>query len=395
MERNWSRAMKKKQEEAERCIEAARRCLKRGDIERALQFLHWAQQRHPTQRAKALINSIIRNQCTTDWINAKESDCSLKSGKFKKCVNGSIPEENSEVSKSYTEEQLEGVQRIKRCKNYYEILGVDRDADEEDLKKSYRKLALKFHPDKNCAPGATDAFKAIGNAYAILSNPEKRKRYDQHREESTIIHSPCTNNSSYYREFEADITPEDVFNMFFCGRFPTGNIHAYTNGGTMYTHIYHRQQHMNERAEEEEQENRTQGTYSAFVQLLPIFILVLVSLIVQLMVTNPPYSLHYKPSLGHILSRETEHLKVAYFVDRGFEKEYRGKVLQNVESSIEKDYVDYLQKSCWKEKQQKTDLLNLATLYRDARLKQKAESLKAKNCERLSRLVELQRNRLP
>ena len=49
--------------------------------------------------------------------------------------------------------------RIKNCKDFYEILGVPKTASEADLKKSYKKLALQFHPDKNKAPGATDAFK--------------------------------------------------------------------------------------------------------------------------------------------------------------------------------------------------------------------------------------------
>ena len=57
--------------------------------------------------------------------------------------------------------------RVRRCQDYYEILGVSKDAAETELKKSYRKMALQFHPDKNKAPGAGEAFKAIGNAYAV------------------------------------------------------------------------------------------------------------------------------------------------------------------------------------------------------------------------------------
>jgi len=50
---------------------------------------------------------------------------------------------------------------IRRCKDYYEILGLLKDCTDDDLKKSYKKLALKFHPDKNKAPGATEAFKGM------------------------------------------------------------------------------------------------------------------------------------------------------------------------------------------------------------------------------------------
>ncbi|MGO4869447.1 MAG: molecular chaperone DnaJ [Roseiarcus sp.] len=63
-------------------------------------------------------------------------------------------------------------------RDYYETLGVPRDADEKAIKDAFRQLALKYHPDRNKDPGATERFKEIAEAYAILSDPNKRAEYD-------------------------------------------------------------------------------------------------------------------------------------------------------------------------------------------------------------------------
>ncbi len=65
------------------------------------------------------------------------------------------------------------------ARDYYEILGTSRDADREEIKRAYRQLARKYHPDVNKEPGAEDTFKEINRAYEVLSEPELRSRYDR------------------------------------------------------------------------------------------------------------------------------------------------------------------------------------------------------------------------
>ncbi|MFP4181932.1 MAG: DnaJ C-terminal domain-containing protein [Thiohalospira sp.] len=64
-------------------------------------------------------------------------------------------------------------------KDYYDILGVSRDATQDDIKKAYRKLARKYHPDVSEAADAEERFKEVGEAYEVLKDPEKRAAYDQ------------------------------------------------------------------------------------------------------------------------------------------------------------------------------------------------------------------------
>ncbi len=64
-------------------------------------------------------------------------------------------------------------------RDYYEVLGVERGATPEDLKKAFRKQALKYHPDRNKEPDANDRFKEVNEAYQVLSDPQRKAQYDQ------------------------------------------------------------------------------------------------------------------------------------------------------------------------------------------------------------------------
>ncbi len=63
-------------------------------------------------------------------------------------------------------------------KDYYQLLGVAKDASQDDIRKAFRKLAMQYHPDRNPTPEAEEKFKELNEAYAVLSDPEKRKQYD-------------------------------------------------------------------------------------------------------------------------------------------------------------------------------------------------------------------------
>nr|XP_056705417.1 dnaJ homolog subfamily B member 12 isoform X2 [Euleptes europaea] len=366
--------MESNRDEAERCIGIAVAAIKANQTEKARRFLEKAQRLYPSQRVRVLIDSLIKNEQSSNGHSPHKESTNPNLRK----MSGEFPSANGEAggdtTKGYTPDQVDAVKRVKQCKDYYEILGVSRDASDEDLKKAYRKLALKFHPDKNHAPGATEAFKAIGNAYAVLSNPEKRKQYDQFGEAKVSPTRHGHGPPDFHRGFEADISPEDLFNMFFGGGFPSSNVHVYSNGRMRYT--YHQRQ--------DRREHQGDGGLGLFVQLMPILILIIVSALSQMMVSSPPYSLSHRPSVGHIHKRATEHLKVSYYVAETFAEEYTGTNLKNVERSVEDDYIANLRNNCWKEKQQKEGLLYRARYFGDSDLYQRAQKMGTPSCSRLS-----------
>src|SRR5512137_1282611 len=98
-------------------------------------------------------------------------------------------------------------------RDYYEVLGVPKNCSADDIKRSFRKLAHQYHPDKNSDSGAAEKFKELNEAYEVLSDPERRETYDR------FGHA----GETYGKGFENDIFHGfgggfgDIFETFFGG----------------------------------------------------------------------------------------------------------------------------------------------------------------------------------
>ncbi|XP_038220940.1 dnaJ homolog subfamily B member 14-like [Zerene cesonia] len=299
-------------DEAEKCIEIGEINLKFGNYEKAERFLLKAERLYPTARAKKLLTVVRAAASSGGTSSTKRTPPSSPDADARRRKTPT----HQPAQKEYTAEQLEAVRRINtKCKNYYEILGVTKESTDSDIKKAYKKLALQLHPDKNQAPGAAEAFKVIGNAVAVLTDPEKRKQYDLRGEEPA--HAPHTHHQYYARGFESDLTAEELFNMFFGAT-------AFSGGGpTVYTR---------RRAREPEQRDNHAG----LVQLLPVLVLVLLSMMSGFFISEPVYSL--SPNAKYPVPRETVNLKVPYYVKENFHTDYQGS-LKRLEMAIEEEYI--------------------------------------------------------
>jgi molecular chaperone DnaJ len=108
-------------------------------------------------------------------------------------------------------------------RDYYEILGVGRDADDTEIKKAFRRLARRLHPDTNPDPSATDAFKEAAEAYEVLADAERRRLYDAYGHDGP--------RSGGYSGFEGSMS--DLFSAFFGGGFG-GAFGGSTRGGPVH-----------------------------------------------------------------------------------------------------------------------------------------------------------------
>jgi tetratricopeptide (TPR) repeat protein len=214
--------------------------------------------------------------------------------------NGQQPPERSESNvstgadgRTYTEEQVKIVKQILRAKQggrgaHYRVLSISENASENDIKKAYRKLALKLHPDKNSAPHADEAFKAVGLAYATLSDSQKRTIYDRYGEEDPDNRGGGPGgmrHGGFHGGGGQEVSPEEIFNMFFGGGFPAGGMragggpgfHVYTSGfGPAGMHFAGGRPRRRAAAGGARQEEEPQGAVM-WMQMIPFLVIMLLS----------------------------------------------------------------------------------------------------------------------
>jgi len=224
--------------------------------------------------------------------------------------------------RTYTTEQMQLVQRILRTKDYYDILEIPKDSSEEQVKKAYKKIALKLHPDKNRAPGAEEAFKKVSKAVQCLTDEDKKQVYDRYGDEDQV---PQQHRHNHQQDF---MTPEDLFAAFFGGGtfHQAGHNHHNRGGGG----------------------DNAQVQPAHLLQMLPVLLLILLTLASNFASSGGSSRFSFTANHQYKHERNSASLDVSYFVTDDFGDHYAEgtRALAEFERQVEIYYVRNLHSEC-------------------------------------------------
>lgn len=328
-------------DEALKCLNIARGAIGSGDRTRALKFIAKAQRLDPSLSASDLLSNLDAQPGPTTESPPPPS----ARPRVRVSASGSKPESSdSATSVAYTEEQISIVREIKRKKNYYEILGVEESCSVEEIRKAYRKLSLKVHPDKNKAPGAEEAFKAVSKAFQCLSNEESRKRYKLVGSDEEVFErrAAAPRRGGGQGFFDGDVDAEEIFrNFFYGGMNPAGRntqFGTFSFGPGMGVRMGNNNRNNNNNGN-----NGSVGLAKVLIQLLPVLLILVFSFMPS---NDPVYSISRQYPYQY---RFTTQKGVNYYVKSGgFEQRYPPNSPERVrlEEQVERDYVSILSHHC-------------------------------------------------
>ena len=256
------------------------------------------------------------------------------SNSTKNNINNNNNNNDNYKNKSFSSDNIGNNSEDEKCKellkkkDYYDILNIKKDANESEIKKGYKKQAIKFHPDKNHSKYAEECFKKISEAYQCLSNPEKKNFYDKYGNEEEFKQKYYQAHNRYYEE---EMDPFEAFNIFFGnGFFPNRGRHFH----------YH---YSNDNAGNGQTQNRR-----TIFQLLPVlffFLIYLLPSLSYLFESKPLYQFTRDSYYNH--KRRTSINNIEFYVGDKFIKKYpKMKDFKSLEPNIEKEYLQYLYDEC-------------------------------------------------
>lgn len=339
--------MDSNKDEALKCIRIAKEAIASGNKEKALKFI---------KIGKRLDGSLSVDDLVAACENLDSGGPSLsQNGHHEPAVPKRDEAQGNAVNgeQIYTEEHVQLIRQINKHKDYYAVLGVEKTCSVEEVRKAYRKLSLKVHPDKNKAPGAEEAFKKVSKAFKCLSEEESRRQYDQtgpvedyeYNQQHNVRRRRRATNDFYDDEFD----PDEIFRAFFGQTRVFGNTHVFRTGGMGPQH----------RAGG----NRGQASPMILLQLLPFLVIVLLA---YLPFSEPVYSL--QKNYSYPIPRVTERYGVEFYVksvdfDRSYPVGSAARI--NIEDNVIEEYKNLLRRYCHIELQRRQWSRNMPTPHCD------------------------------
>jgi DnaJ family protein B protein 12 len=364
-------------DEADKCIEIAERKLAAGDLAGAHKFAQKAAALHASPRVEALLQKIDKTPASANSASGSSSARGESGGATQRsAAASSAPTEPA--AREYTVEQAKIVKRIRNCQQtaFYEILDIKREATESEVKKSYRRLALQLHPDKNGAPGADEAFKMVSRAFQILSDATKRSQFDRYGADPDQRGGAPTGNpfgrangrggmQQAGNMFGEEINADDLFNMFFGGG---GGMHG-GFGGSPFVSFGGpgvRMHHFGGGHQRPRQQGAQGEQRASLAQLLPLIILFGFSLLSSIFSggswfggsTTPSYSFTKTPP--YTAPRLTPAHKIQFFVNPTQVESMSDSSLKQFEKKVEVEYIRGLRDTCEWQYQQREQEMNAA-----------------------------------
>ncbi|XP_019265190.1 PREDICTED: chaperone protein dnaJ 49-like, partial [Nicotiana attenuata] len=301
-----------------------------GNKQRALKFIGIACRLNSELDVKDLLAACENLDASTPDHPGEVGDVSSE-----KHVDGRVEsDEVSDGERSYTEEHVHLVTHIKIKKDYYAILGLEKGCSVEEIRKAYRKLSLKVHPDKNKAPGSEEAFKKVSKAFKCLSDDDSRSRYDEtglvEEFEFHQLYNLRRRRRMEHEYIEDDFDDEEIIRAFFGQR-------------EMFRTAYVYRTRTNVRQPREDL-GSSGPNLILLLQLLPFLIIFLLA---YLPFSEPEYSLH--KNYSYQFEKVTDKYGVEFFVKSAeFDKNYPlgSPAREKVEDHVIKDYKNRLERYC-------------------------------------------------